>query len=44
MNNYDVIIAGSGAAGLYAAINLPENLKVLVISKRELKLCNSALA
>ncbi len=44
MNNYDVIIAGSGAAGLYAAINLPETLKVLVISKRELKLCNSALA
>ena len=43
-NNYDVIIAGSGAAGLYAAINLPENLKVLVISKRELTLCNSALA
>ena len=31
MNNYDVIIAGSGAAGRYAAINLPETLKVLVI-------------
>ncbi|MCQ2465513.1 MAG: L-aspartate oxidase [Oscillospiraceae bacterium] len=44
MNNYDVIIAGSGAAGLYAAINLPESLKVLVISKRNLTLCNSALA
>ncbi|MBE6853549.1 MAG: L-aspartate oxidase [Ruminococcus sp.] len=43
-NNYDVIIVGSGAAGLYAAINLPENLRVLVISKRELTLCNSALA
>lgn len=43
-NNYDVIIVGCGAAGLYAAINLPENLRVLVISKRELTLCNSALA
>lgn len=43
-NNYDVIIAGSGAAGLYAAINLPENLKILIISKRDLTLCNSALA
>ncbi|MBQ8434473.1 MAG: L-aspartate oxidase [Oscillospiraceae bacterium] len=42
--NYDVIIAGSGTAGLYAAINLPSELKVLVLSKRELMLCNSALA
>ncbi len=42
--NYDVIIAGSGTAGLYAAINLPSELKILVLSKRELMLCNSALA
>lgn len=42
--NYDVIIAGTGAGGLYSAINLPENLKVLLITKRELILCNSALA
>lgn len=42
--NYDVIIAGCGAAGLYGAINLPENLKVLVLSKREATLCNSSLA
>lgn len=42
--NFDVIIAGSGAAGLYAALNLPKELKILVISKRELTLCNSALA
>jgi len=43
-NNYDVIIAGCGAAGLYAAINLPSNLKILILSKRELSLCNSSLA
>lgn len=43
-NNYDVIIAGCGAAGLYAAINLPKELKILIICKRELDLCNSALA
>jgi L-aspartate oxidase len=43
-NNYDVIIAGSGVAGLYSAINLPSNLRILLISKRELTLCNSALA
>lgn len=43
-NNYDVIIAGCGAAGLYAAINLPAQLKVLIICKRDLTFCNSALA
>ena len=42
--NYDVIIAGCGAAGLYAAINLPPELKILILSKRELSLCNSSLA
>ena len=42
--NYDVIIAGCGTAGLYAALNLPSELNVLILSKRELFLCNSALA
>ena len=32
-NNYDVIIVGSGVAGLYAAINLPSEFRILVISK-----------
>ena len=36
--NYDVIIAGCGAAGLYAALNLSRDLNVLVLSKRELTL------
>lgn len=44
MKNYDVIIAGSGIAGLYSAINLDSDLKILVVSKRELTLCNTALA
>jgi len=43
-NNYDVIIVGTGAGGLYSAINLDPKLKVLLISKKELTLCNSALA
>ncbi len=42
--NFDVIIAGCGAAGLYGAINLPSELSVLVLAKKELTLCNSALA
>lgn len=42
--NVDVIIAGSGAAGLYGALNLPHDMKVLVLSKKELTLCNSSLA
>ncbi len=43
-NKFDVIIAGTGVGGLYTALNLPESLKILIISKRELELCNSALA
>ncbi|MBR9805474.1 FAD-dependent oxidoreductase, partial [bacterium] len=34
---YDVLIIGSGAAGLSAALNLPEHLSIAVISKGELK-------
>lgn len=42
--NYDVVIAGCGAAGLYAALNLPSELNILILCKRELPLCNSMLA
>lgn len=41
---YDVIIMGSGVAGLYAALNFESDTKVLMISKRERKLSNSSLA
>lgn len=41
---YDVIIVGTGAAGLYAALNFPDDVSVLLISKRELELSNSSLA
>ena len=44
MNDYDVLIAGSGVAGLYAALNFAPDVRVLVLSKRELTLCNSFLA
>ncbi len=42
--NYDVIIAGCGVAGLYAALNLPQELKILILCKKDLSLCNSMLA
>lgn len=41
---FDVIIIGTGAAGLYAALNFPSNINVLLVSKRELTLSNSSLA
>ena len=41
---YDVIIVGSGVSGLYAALNLNRKMKILMLSKKELTLCNSALA
>lgn len=42
--NYDVIIAGCGVAGLYAALNLPKELEILILCKKDLSLCNSMLA
>ncbi len=41
---YDVIIVGAGVAGLYAAMHLPRNKKVLIINKRETFKCNSFYA
>jgi len=41
---YDVIIIGAGIAGLYAAMHLPKNKKVLIINKRETFKCNSFYA
>lgn len=40
----DVVIVGSGVAGLFAALCLPEDKKVLVITKEDLKECDSYLA
>jgi L-aspartate oxidase len=41
---FDVIIIGAGAAGLYAALNTDETVSVLLLSKKEIEVCNSALA
>ena len=41
---FDVMIVGTGISGIYAALNLDPKLSILMLSKRELTLCNSALA
>ena len=40
----DVIIVGSGAAGLFCALQVPENKQVTVISKEDAKSSDSFLA
>ncbi|MGV8979830.1 L-aspartate oxidase [Clostridium sp.] len=40
----DVLIVGTGAAGLYAALNLREDLNILLISKESVDECNTSLA
>lgn len=41
---FDVLIVGTGISGIYAALNLDRGLSILMLSKKELTLCNSALA
>lgn len=40
----DVVIAGTGVAGLYGALNLPRSLQVLMITKKDVKSSDSFLA
>ncbi|HHU85044.1 MAG TPA: FAD-binding protein [Clostridiales bacterium] len=41
---YDVLIVGAGVAGTYAALNLPDDVNILVLSKYEKTTCSSNLA
>ncbi len=41
---YDVVIVGSGVAGLYAALNFPADVQILMLSKQERHRSNSSLA
>lgn len=43
-NQYDVVIVGTGAAGLFCALNLPYDCSVLMITKDEMKNSDSYLA
>lgn len=40
----DVVIAGCGVGGLYTALNLPQDQKILMICKEDLESCDSMLA
>lgn len=41
---YDVVIAGCGVAGLYTALSLPQDKKILMLSKEDIASCDSMLA
>ncbi|MDM0911659.1 L-aspartate oxidase [Clostridium perfringens] len=40
----DVLIVGSGVAGLYVSLNLRDDLEIIMVSKKSVNLCNSSLA
>ncbi|WP_300344717.1 L-aspartate oxidase [Fusobacterium sp.] len=44
MKNYDVIIVGTGVGGCFTALHLPEDKKVLMITKSQLEESDSFLA
>lgn len=41
---YDTVIAGCGVGGLFTALHLPKDQKILMLSKEDLESCNSMLA
>ena len=43
-NFYDVIVVGTGVAGLYTCLNLSKDKKVLLLTKDEVLNCDSYLA
>lgn len=44
MNDHDVIIVGTGVAGLFAALNLGKNKRILIITKDDMDQSDSFLA
>ncbi len=44
MKSFDVVVVGSGVAGLYCALNLPGDKKILLVTKETLEASDSSLA
>jgi len=44
INNWDVIVIGAGAAGLMTCLELPSNLKVLLLNRNTSKISSSRWA
>ena len=44
INNWDVIVIGAGAAGLMSCLELPSNLKVLLLNRNTSKVSSSRWA
>ena len=44
LNNWDVIVIGAGAAGLMTCLELPSNLKVLLLNRNTSKVSSSRWA
>jgi len=44
INNWDVIVVGAGAAGLMTCLELPANLKVLLLNRNTSKSSSSLCA
>lgn len=44
LNQYDIIVIGSGAAGLYSALCLPSDLQVAIVTKDSIKTGSSSWA
>ena len=42
--NADVVIVGTGVGGLFSALNLPEDKKIIIITKTDEEGCDSYLA
>ena len=40
----DIVIVGTGVAGLFAALNLPKDKKIVMITKSDLESSDSFLA
>jgi L-aspartate oxidase len=44
LKSFDVVVVGSGVAGLYCALNLPGDKKILLVTKETLEASDSSLA